>query len=66
MEASGQADDFLSGGLSALGIEADEIEMAVIKGAHALFWPEILELLNRDTSDIAPERDLDLSRAPRG
>ena len=65
MEAGGQPDDYLSGGLSALGIEADEIEMAVIGGAHALFWPEILDLLELELGDLAPERDQDLSRAPR-
>jgi hypothetical protein len=65
MEASGQPDEYLSGGLSALGIEADEIEMAVITGTHALFWPEILGLLALDLGDAAPERDQDVSRAPR-
>ena len=33
------ADDFIAGGLASLGIEADEIELAVIGAAHQLFWP---------------------------
>jgi hypothetical protein len=64
MEASNRADEFIPAGLASLGIEADEIELAVMGAAHALFWPAILELLELDTSDFAPERAPDLSRAP--
>ena len=30
--------------------------------AHAMFWPAILELLELDPGDLAPERAPDLSR----
>ena len=63
MEASNRADDFIPAGLASLGIEADEIDLAVIGAAHSLFWPAIVELLELET-DVAPEPDLDLSRAP--
>lgn len=63
MEASNPADDFIPAGLASMGIEADEIELAVIGAAHALFWPAILELLELDT-DVPPEPRPDLSRAP--
>lgn len=56
--------DFIPAGLAALGIEADEIERAVIGAAHQLFWPPILELLSLDTSKIPVERNPDLSQAP--
>jgi hypothetical protein len=56
--------DFIPAGLAALGIEADEIELAVIGAAHQLFWPPILELLSLDTSAIPVERSPDLSQAP--
>jgi len=59
-----KAEDFLDGGLAALGIEADEIERAVIGAAHQLFWPGILELLSLDLGELEPERDPDLSKAP--
>lgn len=62
MEASHQADDFIPAGLAAFGIEADEIELAVMRAAHEVFWPPILELLDLDTANVAPESDL--SRAP--
>jgi hypothetical protein len=57
-------DDFVPAGLEALGIEADEVEMAVIAATHQVFWPAIRELLAFDTSGVAPERELDPSRAP--
>jgi hypothetical protein len=58
------ADDFIDGGLASLGIETDEVERAVIGGAHALFWPGIMELLALDLGALVPERDPDLSKAP--
>ena len=64
MEAHGNANDFIPAGLAAYGIEADEIELAVIRAAHQTFWPPILELLALDTSEIPSERNPDLSQAP--
>lgn len=64
MEARSNADDFIPAGLAAYGIEADEIELAVIRAAHDTFWPPILELLALDTSRIPAEPDPDLSQAP--
>jgi len=66
MEASEQASDFIPAALAAYGIEADEIELAVIRAAHQTLWPPILELLDLDTSGVALERDPDLSQAPPG
>jgi hypothetical protein len=59
-----KAEDFVDGGLAALGIDADEIERAVIGAAHQLFWPGILELLSLDLGELELERDPDLSKAP--
>lgn len=64
MEASNQPDDFIQMGLAAYGIDADEIELAVIRAAHEMFWPPILELLEMDTSAAAAEPVADLSQAP--
>ena len=64
MEASNSQDDFISAGLAAYGIEADEIELAVIGAAHQLFWPPILELIALDTSEVPNEPNPDLSQAP--
>jgi hypothetical protein len=64
MEASDRADEFIAAGLASFGIEADEIELAVIGAAHAVFWPPILELLELDAGGVLPERAPDLSRPP--
>lgn len=64
MEASKPADDFIPTALAAFGIEADEVELAVMRAAHELFWPPILELLETDTSGGTAEPTPDLSKAP--
>jgi hypothetical protein len=64
MEASNSQDDFISTGLAAYGIEADEIELAVIGAAHQLFWPPILDLIALDVSEVPNEPNPDLSQAP--
>ena len=61
-----RADDFIDGGLASYGIEADEVERAVIGATHQLFWPGILDLLSRDLGELEFERDPDLSKAPQG
>lgn len=64
MEGSPQADDFVPAGLASLGIEADETDLAVMSVVHQLFWPPTLQLLALDTSEVEPERNPDLSKAP--
>jgi hypothetical protein len=66
MEASNNPDDFIAAALAAFGVEADEIELAVMRAAHETFWPPILELLSIDTGGVAPDPDPDLSQAPQG
>jgi hypothetical protein len=58
------ADEFIPAGLAALGIEADEVDLAVMGAVHQLLWAPILGLLALDTEDVEPERCPDLSRAP--
>lgn len=64
MDPTSAADDFIPAGLASLGIEADEVDLAVMNAAHRMFWPAILELLSFETSEIEPERQPDLSKAP--
>ena len=64
MEASDRSDDFVPAGLASLGIEADEVDLAVMAAVHGIFWPPIRELLALDTSGLELERCPDLSRAP--
>lgn len=65
MAGTAPADDFIPAGLASLGIEADEVDLAVIAAVHGIFWPSILELLALDTSEVEPERHPDLSQAPQ-
>jgi len=65
MEDPDQAEQFIPAGLASLGIEADETDLAVINAAHKMFWPSILDLLALDLGELRPERDPDLSRAPK-
>lgn len=64
MDGSANQDDFIPAGLAALGIEADEVDLAVIGAVHGMFWPAIQALLELDTREVEPERYPDLSRAP--
>ena len=65
MESAAPTEDFIPAGLASLGIEADEIDLAVIAAFHQLLWPPLLELLALDTASVEPERCPDLSQAPR-
>jgi hypothetical protein len=64
MEEPNHADDFVPAGLASLGIEADEVDLAVINATHQLFWPAIRDLLSLDAGGVPPEPRPDLSRAP--
>jgi len=64
MEASDSTDDFIPAALAAFGVEADEIELAVMRAAQETFWPPILELLALDTGAVTAEPAPDLSQAP--
>jgi hypothetical protein len=59
-----QAGEFIVAGLASLGVEADEVDLAVMGALHRLLWPPLLELLDMDLEDVEPERRPDLSKAP--
>jgi hypothetical protein len=64
MPDPGQAEAFVPAGLASLGIEADEVDMAVMEATHQLYWPAVSALLEADLGDVEPEPRPDLSRAP--
>ena len=64
MQAPDAFEEFVPAGLASLGIEADERELAVMRAAHAVYWPAIGALLSLDLGAVPLERDQDLSRAP--
>ena len=64
MESAAPGTEFIPAGLASLGIEADEVDLAVMAAVHGLLWSPLLELLALDTEDVTPERHPDMSRAP--
>jgi hypothetical protein len=64
MPAAGDFEAFVPGGLASMGIEADEVELAVMRATHDLYWPAIAGLLDLDLSAVEPEPTADLSRPP--
>jgi hypothetical protein len=66
MAAAADSEAFLTAGLSMLGIEFDEIEMAVMAATHEIYWPPIAQFLEIDLSGVEPETNADMSRAPEG
>jgi hypothetical protein len=65
MEGTEPADDFIPAGLASLGIEADDVDLAVMAAVHGLLWEPLLALLALDTEAVEPERFADMSKAPR-
>jgi hypothetical protein len=65
MEASGSFESFVPAGLASLGVEADETDLALMTGAHAIYWPAIQALMEAPIGAI-PEPHPDLSQAPEG
>lgn len=64
MAAPGDFESFVPPGLASLGIEVDELELAVMRAAHDLYWPAIAALLEVDLSRVEAEPVADLSRPP--
>jgi hypothetical protein len=55
---------YLDGALETFGIEADEVERAVMKGVWGVYEEGTRRLTEADLSEVEPEADPDLSRAP--
>jgi hypothetical protein len=64
VEESDQFEEFVRTGLGRYGLGVDEIEMAVIRAAEALYGPQRDALLAADLSGIPYEFALDPSRSP--
>ncbi len=57
---------FVTGGLELAGMAVEELEIHIMRGAHAIYGPPIEALQQADLRDVWPEPDLDPSRAPSG
>ena len=64
MDRDSAPKSFIDGGLASFGIEADELERAVMRGVWEVYRPALELLMSADLSEVEPERDPDLSRPP--
>ncbi|MFL5780946.1 MAG: hypothetical protein ACJ760_06520 [Thermoleophilaceae bacterium] len=56
---------FVRAGLELNGLAADDVDIAVIRAADAVYGPGMRALAAADLRDVQPEVDLDPARAPR-
>lgn len=56
---------FLTGGLDAYGVVHDEVDLAIADAIWEIYRDPLRRLMTVDLTDVEPEPDLDLSRAPR-
>jgi hypothetical protein len=56
---------YVRAGLELAGEEVDDVDLAVIRAADAVYGPGMRALDAADLSDVLPEPDLDPARAPR-
>ena len=55
---------YLDGALETFGIEADEVELAVMRGVWQVYEEGMNRLTEADLSEVEFEADLDLSGPP--
>jgi hypothetical protein len=55
---------YMEGALETFGIEADEVERAVMRGVWQVYEEGMNRLIEADLSGVELEADLDLSRPP--
>ncbi len=58
-------ESYVRTGLELAGQTVDEVDMAVIRGADAVYGPALRALEQADLADEWPEPDLDPGRPPR-
>jgi hypothetical protein len=55
---------FATGGLELIGVEADEIQLGVMRLVDSMYRSHIDALMDADLDDVEREADPDLSRPP--
>jgi hypothetical protein len=64
MAGVGSFEEFVPPALATLGIEADDVDLTVMRAAHAQFWPAIEALLELNLAAVPEEANQDLSQPP--
>ena len=58
-------EQFVRSGLELRGVAVDDVDLAVMRAAEAVYGPALRALAEADLRDVLPEVDLDPGRAPR-
>jgi hypothetical protein len=58
-------ESYVRAGLELAGEQVDDVDLAVMRAAHAVYGPDMRALDAADLSDVMPEPDLDPARPPR-
>ena len=58
-------EQYVRAGLELAGDQVDDVDLAVIRAADAVYGPELAALDAADLSAVLPEPSLDPSRPPR-
>ena len=58
-------ESYVRAGLELQGVPVDEVDVAVMRAADAVYGPGMRALAAADLREVMPEIDLDPSRAPR-
>jgi hypothetical protein len=59
-------EQYVRSGLELQGIAVDDIDMAIMRAADAVYGPGFKALADADLAHVWMEPDLDSSRAPKG
>ena len=65
-EMEDEFQSFARAAFARIGIEVDEVDLAVMRVAEGAYGPDREALMTADLSDIPREHDLDPSRPPTG
>jgi hypothetical protein len=57
-------EQFTRAGIELAGLDVDDVDIAVIRAAHAAYGPALAALDAADLTDIRTEPDLDPGRPP--
>ena len=56
---------YVRAGLELQGVDVDDVDIAVMRAADAVYGPGMRALAEADLRGVLPEPDLDPGRAPR-
>ena len=65
MEGSDPFERYVRSSFEMLGLEVDEIQLAIMRAADTAYRPHIDDLIEADLEGTSPEPDADFSKPPR-